>query len=89
MPLPDQMDAETLSNALREQFQSLHTRFDPPPSQHISQRELERLLGLSQGYLCRLRRRWESQSAILAKTPKKRLAEVERSLSVTTGSLHL
>lgn len=54
-------------------------------SQHISQRRLEILLGLSQGYLSRLRSGSGSPSpelvsnlAILAKDPKLRLSELER-----------
>ncbi len=99
----DRMDAETLSNALQEQYlASLHTRICialDTLSQHISQRKLERLLGLSQGYLSRLRAGDGNPSpelvchlAILCQDPKKRLAEVERFWSLSDDNwlpLHL
>ena len=52
---------------------------------HISQRQLERLLGLSQGYLSRLRSgagnpspELVSHLALLAKDPSTRLSELQR-----------
>ena len=90
----DRMDAETLSNALQEQFlASLHTRICiaiDTLSQHISQRRLERLLGLSQGYLSRLRAGAGNPSpelvchlALLCQDPEARLAELERFWSLS------
>ena len=90
----DRMDAETLSNALQEQFlASLHTRIAiaiDTLSQHISQRKLERLFGLSQGYLSRLRAGAGNPSpelvchlALLCQDPEARLAELERFWSLS------
>ena len=61
---------------------------------HISQRRLELLIGLSQGYLSRLRigagnpsAELVSHLAMLAHDPKTRLAELERYWAVSVGRL--
>ena len=85
----EQMDAASLSTALRERFlSSLRTRIRiaiDHLSEHVSQRRLECLLGLSQGYLCRLRAGAGNPSpelvchlARLCQDPEARLAELER-----------
>ena len=55
----DRVDAAALSEVLQQHFlSSLRTRLRiaiDTLAQHISQRKLESLLGISQGYLCRLR----------------------------------
>ena len=63
---------------------------------HISQRRLELLIGLSQGYLSRLRigagnpsAELVSHLAMLAHDPKTRLAELERYWAVSVGRLQV
>ena len=90
----DRMEAATLSTALHERYHSsLRTRIRTAIdtlSQHVSQRSLECLLGLSQGYLCRLRAGAGNPSpelvchlALLCHEPKERLAELARFWSLS------
>jgi len=90
----EQMDAAPLSTALRERFlSSLRTRTRiaiDHLSEHVSQRRLECLLGLSQGYLCRLHAGAGNPSpelvchlALLCQDPEARLAELERFWSLS------
>jgi len=85
----DRMDKETLSKVLQERYRaSLHNRIRiaiDTLSQHISQRKLECLIGISQGYLSRLRAGDGNPSpelvghlALLCQDPKTRLVELER-----------
>ena len=95
----DRMDAETLSNALQEQYlASLHTRICialDTLSQHISQRKLERLLGLSQGYLSRLKAGAGNPSselvlllALLSLDPAKHLATLRQFWALPDTNWH-
>lgn len=77
--------APILADAYRETLRRLILRAINTLMQHTSQRRLEMLLGLSQGYLSRLRAgagtpspELVSNLAMLAKAPKSRLAELER-----------
>ena len=90
----DRMEAATLSTALQERYlSSLRTRIRiaiDHLSEHVSQRRLECLLGLSQGYLCRLRAGAGNPSpelvchlALLCQDPEARLAELERFWSLS------
>lgn len=88
----EQLDAETraaLATVLHEEYRSALRirvrRAIDTLSQHISQRRLEMLLGLSQGYLSRLRSgagnpspELVSNLVLIAKDPKVRLLELER-----------
>jgi transcriptional regulator with XRE-family HTH domain len=84
----DEKTAEALDQALEESFrevlQERARKAIEKISRHVSQRKLELLLGLSQGYLSKLRSgdrvpsaELVSQLALISRDPGNRISELE------------
>ncbi len=87
---PERADSldDVLAVQYREYLSSLFERAVTILSEYRSQRALERLLGLSQGYLSKIRARAKvpseslvTQVVLIAKEPEERLREVETTWS--------
>jgi len=75
---------KALDKAFRAELRSRAEKAIEALSKHVSQRRLEKLLGLSQGYLSKLRSgdrdpsaELVSQLAMLSKDPRRRIHELE------------